>query len=199
LETRIKAAFAQHQWINERGALTNGAGNFGQSVTQNGNRRTGGSLANEFRVNELTGDFSFWLMDKPVHVLGTFIKNVDALDPNATPTPAGFTAGEAKKDTGSQVGAILGKAADAGSWEVAYFVKKSQFDCTVADVADSDFGNGGTGRKGTIMWAGYAPTDATNLTVKYFNVKLEDSKFPLAAGVTKHDVKRLQLDFSVKF
>jgi hypothetical protein len=186
LESRIKLAFAQHQWVNER------SGTFSQATTNNGNRRSAaGVLLNEFRVNEITGQLSFWVVRIPVALQGTLINNVDARD-FAAPQ-------DAKKDKGSQLGVIIGKAGAAKSWEVAYFQKVSEFDATVADVADSDFGNGGTGREGSIMWASFAPTDYTVLTVKRFDVELEDSNFPLTAGITKHDIGRLQIDFSVKF
>lgn len=50
---------------------------------------------------------------------------------------------------GYQAGVIVGKASDPQSWEAAYFYKLVETDATVADLADSDFGNGGTNRKDT--------------------------------------------------
>lgn len=211
LESRIRLGFAQHQWINERtGTFSSAASNTTQVAptqqVQNGNRRNAaGLLLNEFRVNELTGQFSFWVVNVPVAVQGTFISNEDALDPMTLGTPAGLTlAGSqsAKKNKGSQIGAIVGKARAAKSWEVAYFQKTSEYDATVADVADSDFGNGGTGRKASIMWIAYAPYDYMTFSAKYFQTELEDgNNFPLTSGtgMSKHDLDRLQVDFQVKF
>lgn len=214
MESRIRVGFAQHQWINER------AGSFGSGsatateltgavvapIRQNGNRRNAaGVLLNEYRVNEITGQFSFWVAAIPVAVQGTFITNMDALDPTTIATPSGLTAAghiSGKKDKGSQIGAIIGKARAAKSWEVAYFQKTSEYDATVADVADSDFGNGGTGRKASIMWIAYAPYEYMTFSAKYFQTELEDGdNFPLTSGtgMSKHDLDRLQVDFQVKF
>jgi hypothetical protein len=60
-------------------------------------------------------------------------------------------------------------------------------------VADSDFGNGGTGRKGHILWAAYNPSKALQVKVKYFMTELEDDQ------AAPNDINRLQADLSVKF
>lgn len=194
LESRLRVAGALHEWVNETTTTRkNAQGTFGQAATNNGNRRySSGVLQNEFKVREITGELSFWIMRLPVKVQGSFIQNVAALDQFNTPK---------KADKGSQVGAIIGKAGAANTWEAAYFVKDVETDATVADVADSDFGNGGTGRKGSIMWLSYAPTDYTNCTVKYFATELEDIRLSPGSSTSPkaNDLDRLQVDFSVKF
>jgi hypothetical protein len=122
---------------------------------------------------------------------GTFIENIGTLDTLNTPK---------KADKGHQYGIILGKASAAKSWEAAYFVKKLETDATVADVADSDFGNGGTGRKGSLMWLAYNPQEWSQFKVKYFITELEDPRLPpTLTGNREFDLNRLQVDFSVKF
>lgn len=192
LESRLRLAGAVHEWVNETTTTRKNASTFGQGVANNGNRRyASGVLQNEFRVQEITAELSFWLLKLPVRLQGTFIENTAALDTLSTPK---------KGDKGSQIGAILGKASTKGTWEAAYFVKDIETDATVADVADSDFGNGGTGRKGSIMWFGYAVEDYATASVKYFITELEDEALSPGTGVGKpNDLNRLQVDFNVKF
>jgi hypothetical protein len=61
----------------------------------------------------------------------------------------------------------------------------------VADLADADFGTGGTDRRGDIVWAAYNPSKAVQAKVKFYNTE------KLSPG--QDDVKRLQADLVVKF
>jgi len=78
---------------------------------------------------------------------------------------------------------------------VAYFYRYSETDDTLADLADSDFGNGGTNRKGHITWAAYNFTKYLTAKAKYFSTKVVNET--LAPG--KDNIDRLQLDMIVKF
>lgn len=192
-ESRFRLAGAIHEWVNESTTTRTAAqGTFGQAAIQNGNRRyASGVLQNEFRVREITGELSFHLARLPVRLQGTLIRNTAALDAFNAPK---------KADKGSQIGAILGNTAARGSWEAAYFLKDVETDATVADVADSDFGNGGTGRKGAVMWFAYGVEDYATASVKYFVTELEDEALPPGAAVGRpNDLNRLQVDFAVKF
>ena len=132
----------------------------------------------------------------PIVPQGTFLKNTRAKN---TLTP--------RADTGYQTGARLGTAGKAKSWEIAYFYKWLETDATVADAADSDFGDGGTNRVGHIFWVGYAPKDWMSLRAKAFVTDTLDRSFPTVAGVTSPTattnldkaINRLQLDMVVKF
>src|SRR5262249_1963129 len=125
-----------------------------------------------------------WAGKLPVNLQATFARNVrglDSFDPKAV--------------NGYQVGAIVGAAKAAGSWEAAAFRKYAETDATVADIADSDFGDGGTNRQGYIFWVGYAPTDWMMLRAKTFITEVVD------ASLSPNDkaVNRLQLDANIKF
>lgn len=181
LDLRVRLAVAYYNWGNVS------TGTFGQPAANEGNQRTGaspGRLLNEFGVGEATGEVSAWVGPLPVSLQGTFIKNDKAKDVLLP-----------KEDTGYQVGARLGKAAAAMSGEVAYFYKWVQTDATVADVADSDFGNGGTNRHGQIVWAAFNPTEWLQLKAKYFSTKVINEALPPKAG----DINRFQFDLSLKF
>jgi hypothetical protein len=171
-------------------------GTFGQAAVQDGNSRcvvgppavpTGcvaNQLVNDYNVVDVTAGLGLKLGPLPLMVMGDYVTNTadtkDAL-------------GAETKNSGYQAGLILGKASDAQTWEAAYFYKQVGTDATLADVADSDFGNGGTDRKGHIIWAAYNPSKALQVKVKYFKTEREDDL------ATPNDINRLQADLSVKF
>jgi hypothetical protein len=181
-ETRIRSGVAYHKWSDEQ------LSSFNQVGVNVGNRRTGASpgiLSNRFGVGEWTTEFGAWAGKTPVSLQATLARNFRAL---------GSVAGPKARD-GYQYGVIVGKAAEAKTWEVGLFKKYSQMDVTVADVADSDFGDGGTNRVGGIFWATYAPTSWSSVRAKYFTTKTIDLNLsPGASGIN-----RLQLDVLVKF
>jgi hypothetical protein len=123
----------------------------------------------------------------PLSIMGDYVKNM--ADPK---TAAGADSG----DTGYQAGLILGKASDPGTWELAYFYKVMEMDPTVADVADSDFGDGGLDRRGHIIWGAYNLTKYLQFKTKFFNTKRESET---GNPATKDDIDRLQIDLVMKF
>jgi hypothetical protein len=203
-ESRFRFAYAYHDWKNadqdnfQGVALANGVTGSTEKV-QEGNRRftsangSANTVANPFGVSELTGQFSFWSFKTPIAIQGTYLKNnrVRATDANGLKNASGNN----NKDTGYQFGSIIGKAAAANTWEAAYFYKYLEADATISDAADSDFGDGGTNRRGHIVWAAYAPTDWLTFKTKYFQTKNIDRSLPGSKGT----MDRVQVDASVKF
>ncbi|HBL18853.1 MAG TPA: hypothetical protein DD417_19355 [Elusimicrobia bacterium] len=178
LNTRLRLSAAYHKWSDvNRGTLS-------QAATQEGNRRSGSVLSNRFGVAELTGELSTWIGAMPLSLQGTLIRNYSALK-NVTP----------RARDGYQCGFILGRAKAWRSWEAAWFKKYSQSDSTVADVADSDFGDGGTNRQGHIFWVAYNPQQWLQVKAKYFTTKVIDNSLASA----QNDMNRFQADISVKF
>lgn len=168
-------------------------GTFGQAAVQEGNTRVPPTppataptniLVNNYRVVDITLQLATKLGELPFSLQGDYIKNLADTTTD--------------KDMGYQAGLIVGKASDPQSWEAAYFYKLVETDATVADLADSDFGNGGTNRKGHIVWVAYNPTKALQLKAKFFMTELEDETLPPGAG-GKDDIDRLQVDASIKF
>ena len=195
LDSRLRLAGAYHKWSDENRS------DFGQATIQDGNRRANatGRLVSQFQVGEVTAQLTSWIGSIPLNFQGTMIRNFGARHNDLIQGPVG-------RD-GYQAGVIVGAAKAKGQWEMAYFKKYSQIDSTVADVADSDFGDGGTNRVGHIMWIGYAPRDWMLLKVKGFVTDTLDRSFPTVAGVisptatTNLDkaINRLQIDMSIKF
>jgi len=184
-DTRIRTALAYHKWSGENlGALG--------GTVQDGNRASGGVLVNQFGVAEWTTQLSGWVSGLPVAFQGTMIRNVRSSVDRVN--------GPLARD-GYEYGLIAGKAAAKGTWEAALFYKKVEADATVAAFADSDFGNGGTNRRGAIMWLAYAPYDWMQLKAKYFDSEMLDTSLgvsgtPMPGG---KDWQRLPLDMVVKF
>lgn len=177
-ESRVTLAAAYYSLKNAT------RGTFGQRAVQEGNTRVSSSdptLVNAFRVLDLTADISTKLGRIPLVFQTDYVRNL-----------ADTTTG---KDTGYQFGARIGKAKAPHSWEVAYFYKMVETDATVADLADSDFGDGGTNRKGNVLWMAYQISKPLQFKVKFFNTEVEDESLPPG----KDDIDRLQVDLSMKF
>lgn len=195
-ETRIKLAYAYHDFQNvQNSTLTASPGSI-----QEGNSYTTGSaigLFNDYGVSEIQSEISGWAGRIPVSVQGTFIKNM-----RAKPNPVLQTD---KRDKGYQVGTVIGQAKEAKSFEVAYFYKYLEADATPSDIADSDFGDGGTNRYGHIMWVAYNPTSWFQIKTKYWMTHNIEQSSTLAYGTSatsnqrKGDINRLQVDAVVKF
>lgn len=188
LDTRFRLAGAYHKWSDE------GRSSLAPGVFQDGNRRVGnaanGALLNRFGVGEVTGQLSGWAGKIPVNLQATVARNLRAVNFETPATAAGPLARDAY-----QFGAIIGAAKAKGTWELAYFKKYAQTDSTVADVADSDFGDGGTNRVGHIVWIAYNPRDWMQLKAKAFFTDTIDRQFLPGDKA----VNRLQTDVSIKF
>jgi Putative porin len=119
---------------------------------------------------------------------------------NVSGLPLTFTAGFARNlasgvqyDTAWALGAFLGRAADAGTWEAGAMYQSVDKDAQFGQIADSDFGDGRTDAEGWVFKGGYAPVKNFSLYASYFvNTTNKD------VG-TELDVTRLQLDVNYKF
>lgn len=114
--------------------------------------------------------------------------------------PLTFTAGfarnladDVKYDTAWALGAFVGHAANAGSWEAGAMYQSVDKDALFGQIVDSDFGDGRTDAAGWVFKGGYAPVKNISLHASYFvNTTNKD------VG-TELDVTRLQLDVNYKF
>ena len=178
--TKLTLAVADYYPTNIKKATLLG----GTAVQQDGNSRVSAAnstLTSQFNVVDVTAQLATKVGPLPIAVMADLIRNT-----------AKTTSG---KNAGIQGGVILGKAAAAKTWEVAYFYKYSETDDTLADLADSDFGNGGTNRKGHITWAAYNFTKYLTAKAKFFSTKVVNET--LAPG--KDSIDKLQLDMIIKF
>lgn len=176
----LRSAVAYHKWSDE-----NRSG-FSQVGVNLGNRRTAaGVLRNRFGVGEWTTELAGKAVI-PVAAQVTLARNLRAQ-----------TLGGPRARDGYQFGLILGKAKGQGGWELGAFKKYSESDVTVADVADSDFGEGGTNRVGGIFWLTYNLREWLQARAKFFTTKSLDPN--LQAAGTPLTTRRLQLDLQTRF
>lgn len=177
--------------------LANGEkGTFSQNTVQDGNTRVGATaeLANSFNVIDATAAVTIKAAI-PVTVSGDYVKNLQSTVQNATTK---------NQDTGYAVGFKVGSASAANTAEFGYMYRVVQTDATLADIADSDWGpNGGTNRKGHIVWTAYNFTKATQVKLKYYSTLKDKASLPptvyTGAGNVNPSFGRFQIDFSVKF
>lgn len=192
-ETKFNLAAAFYDLHNER------TGNFSQSATQEGNSRFTGSGVSTatafFQMLHLTGEIKTKVGPLPLSIQGDYVKNIadNSVDPRGSLNRV--IGSSATEVVGYQFGAILGKASAAMSWEAAYFFKWSETNATLADIADSDFGDGGTNRRGHIFWLAFNPREYLQIKAKAFVTEV--LRPDLAPG--PDNINRMQVDMSIKF
>lgn len=176
MDSRFTLAGSIHDWVNETDRA------FGDGITTT-NSNTAEKLTNDFRVVHIDAEWFTTLpgLDLPLSIQGAFVKNTAHRD--------NLFANNDKRDTGHQVGAILGSASNPNTWEIAFFNKSVDQDAVVSDASDSDLP--GTNREGNIFWVAYAPWKNQQVKVKLFQTSIIE-------GAEK-DINTLQLDWQVKF
>ena len=191
-ETKWTTALANYAFINERlNPMVTGT-----SVTNPGNSITaGGVLLTPFNILEFTNELALHAGPVPLSLQADLVTNTQYQRGAGTAATNGGR-------NGYQIGAIAGKAAAKGTWEGAYFYKYLEQNATVANLADDDFGNGGTNRAGHIFWVAYAPRDYVQLKLKYYITRVIDQTLTTAGNPftgVNGDTNRLMLDVLVKF
>ncbi len=191
-QTKWDFGMALYDLDNER------VGTFSQNATQEGNTRFPGSSVSTvtafFTMLHLNTEVKTRVYNIPVSLQADYVNNLaengqDFVDSRRVIGSSGT------EKVGYQIGLIVGKASAAKSWEAAYFYKHLETNATLADIADSDFGDGGTNRKGHIFWFAYSPRDYVQLKAKVFVTEV--LRTDLAPGMDH--INRAQFDVSVKF
>lgn len=186
-------AVSNYSLMHERTNVLHATSTVDSTVIQGDNQRVAGSalLQGQYNMMQFTTQIGFQALI-PVRLQGDYVKNIHDEKTNG-------------QDKAYQYGFILNSAKNAGGWEFAYFNKYVEAHATLADFSDSDWGNGGTNRKGHILWLAYSPTDFLTFQGKYFMTKRVDAfrnaSTPFTAVTTAQprDINRFQLDMVVKF
>ena len=181
-ETKVTMAIADYAFLNETVNPMGGTSNFGNAIT------AGGLLLTPFNILEFTNELDLHAGPVPLSIQGEFVTNTRE------------TLGQGRN--GYQTGFIAGKAAAKGTWEGAYFYKYLQQNATIANLADDDFGNGGTNRAGHIFWIAYAPRDYVQVKLKYYITRVLDQTLTSGGAAFtgfNGDTNRLFVDVMVKF
>lgn len=164
------------------------------------------AYVNDYNVFHATGRLDSEIIGIPAQVSGDYLRNTTGViscanNAGNVPGRCGGTRIEDQNE-GYQVGLLIGKAGKANTFEAGYYYKWLQADATLSAFVDSDFGDGGTNRRGNIFWIGYSPTDFLNFKFKFFNTKpLQTS---LCIGSTsvpscRDDINRMQIDAVLTF
>ena len=191
-------------------AINLDAGGINEPTFQQFNSRTTAqdktaAYVNDYNVLNLNGSFATEVAGLPVNIQGDWVKNTAG---TVTCSGTGNSVGSCgsgnvrveDQDKGYQVGIRFGKARKAKTWEVAYYYKWLQADAVLSAFADSDFGDGGTNRRGNIFWIAYSFTDFLTFKTKFFNTKpLERSICSSSNNSCLDDIDRLQVDMVWKF
>jgi polyhydroxyalkanoate synthesis regulator phasin len=115
----------------------------------------------------------------PITLWGDWVKNT------ATPD----------QKNGSQFGIRIGKATTPWDikkgWELGYFTQEIESNAAHDAFVDSDFGGGGTNRKGKVGYLTFATLKNSTATVKYLDADQ-------ITGTASHE-KRIQVDWVTKF
>jgi Putative porin len=139
--------------------------------------------ANDFGVYNLFAQGTFNLFDLPLAIYADYINNSDADD----------------YETGYQAGVTLGGLKLAGEWQVGYYYQDLESNATLGLLTNSDFGGGGTNGKGSVLSAGYALSDKTNLLATYYLVDKNSDKLASVNNGDDYGYDTLQLDLNFKY
>jgi hypothetical protein len=176
---KVKAAVAYYDFNNlGSGFRTQGGGGFGNTVTSVKNGTV--VLANRFQELNVTGEISSVFLGRPVKLQGDWVSNRKA-DP-------------ARNDKGYLVGLSWGRTDTPWSYQVGGFYERLEADAVVGQFTDSDFGPGGTNRKGPVLWATLGALKNSTLGVKYYGTDAA-----VHAVSHKTEARRLQVDWVTKF
>ncbi len=166
----------------ECGACQSNSPLYANSANGNSTFRIGASTTNlltyGYDIFELGAQMGVTVADLPVTFWANYAQNL---------------ADDVEYDTAYAVGAMVGKASNAKTWEAGLFYQAIDKDALFGQWIDSDFGNGNTDSEGWVLKAGYAPVRNFTVNATYFLNTLNKD-----VGV-ELDYDRLQLDLNYKF
>jgi hypothetical protein len=187
--------------------LTNGKGNapfyngnaFGNTTVARtfvGATTATNVLAYDYEILELSGEMGMTVANLPFSFWADWSQNMAA---------------DVEYETAWAVGASLGKASNARTWEAAVLYESMDKDAMFAQFIDSDFAGGITDADGWVLRAGYAPVKNVVVNATYFlnttnkdvyavsgNLASGPYAGPYAVGKDMN-YDRFQLDVNYKF
>ncbi len=199
-ELRLAAGFFDAVKLNTGGISEATLQQFNSRVAPSTNAA---AYVNDYDVLQLTGLFETAVVGIPLEFSADYVKNTRGTKTcanngnNVVGRCGGFAVEDQNK--GYQVGLRVGRASKAKTWEVAYYYKWLQADAVLSAFADSDFGDGGTNRRGNIVWVGYNFTDYLNFRVKFFNTKPLEKSVCGTNNSCRDQIDRMQVDMVWSF
>jgi hypothetical protein len=188
----IKATLAGGYYITQNAqsvpALDAGFFNFGNS------RDGGGQYLDDFEVVSVRGEVEWRVSDKPflgtpckLTLSGEYINNL----------AEGYDVADQTEGYSGQI--AFGGNKKKGEWQVAYQYKNLEADATWDAMTDSDWGNGGTDRRGHVVKGSYNLLDWWQLGLTAFITEQIGDVAHKNAGFPGETLLRLQADTVFKF
>jgi hypothetical protein len=136
-----------------------------------------GTYLYDYHEAEVFTELEFHLFDRRTLLFADYVQNLDV----------------DQHDRGYAFGVKYGQARARGTWEMNYAWKKLEADAVLGLLADSDFGEGGTDAKGSVISGAYAILDNWSFRLTYFLTETQ------LASDDPQDVERLQLDLQFNY
>jgi hypothetical protein len=168
----------------------------------------GNTLAGPSATTNNLADFNVWygrgevvwkLCDPPFFGTPAVLSFSGEYDQN---TRSAFENVPGDATEGWTVQVAFGDARKKGQWQVVYQYKRQEADSTWDAITDSDFGNGGTDRKGHVVKAAYNLQDWWQLGFAAFiteKISNRPNSGHNTVGIAGQDLLRVQVDTVLKF
>jgi hypothetical protein len=180
--------------------------NRGNATQQPGGAGTTLFFLEDFKVLTARAEAAWKVSDKPLWgktpfslvFSAEYITNMASAYEN--PIIGGAAIGDETEGFSFQV--ALGEAKTKGQWQIAYQYKYLEADATWDSLTDSDWGSGGTDRRGHVFKAAYNVLDWWQLNVTVFMTNKISNRANAAhgqRGFRGEDMTRIQLDSVFKF
>jgi hypothetical protein len=181
--------------------------NRGNATRQPGGAGTTLFYLDEFQVLTLRGEIEWKLRDKPfwrtpcqLTFSGEYLKNMADRYDNLTGAAAGLINPDQTEGYGAQL--KFGSAKKQNEWEVAYLYKVLEADATWDVLTDSDWGLGGTDRRGHVFKGAYNVREWWQLGFTAFvteKISNRPNNTNNTRGTGTEDLLRVQMDTVFKF
>jgi len=152
-----------------------------------GNQATGVSpdqlYASDFDVYNVFAQGVFTVADLPLTIYGDYINNSNADD----------------NEQGYQVGVTLGNLKVKGEWQIGYYYQDLESNATLGTLTNSDFAGGGTNAAGSVLSAGYALSDKTNVQLTYWLLDQNTDKLATVNNGNEYSFDTLQVDLNFQY
>jgi Putative porin len=184
------------------GSQQNDSPNVGNAVSIAG---TTTNILADFEVVHVDGEIAWQVCEQPflgtpavITLSGEYVKNLaDAFD-----TLSGASTNIAPDQTKGYTGQVtFGSNKKKGEWQVGYQYKYLEADAVYAELSDSDWGNGGTDRKGHVVKATYNFQDWWQLGLTAFITEKISNRTGAntVSAVNTKELLRVQIDSVWKF
>ena len=167
---KAKLAVAYYDYGNIRGRTLTHA--------TRGNTLGFGAEQNDYDILDILGEISFDL-GVPVKLLGQYVNNLDVASGN-------------DQDTAYNFGFFVGnKPSKLGDWRVRYYYRVVEADAVVDAFSHSDFNDGGTNSKGSVIGVDVGLARGVELNFTYHNTEVKTG--------LKDERQKFQADLVIKF